>query len=414
MVVGDEPAADEMRVLFVHTATQPPLGADTWVQVQIIATLDRSHHRLHVACATGAPDSPTPTYAAVKGIDGIEIVPVDFGPELYRRSTMGRVLALFGVFPAMVSMARLVRYIRRHRIQVLHTTDRPRDALACVVLARLTGARLIVHSHVAYSAEWMGRSLQWAMSRADALVAVSEFVRTTLIDGGAAPDDVHVVLNAIELDRWQPGAGRDAARAEFGYAADDRVVITVCRLFPPKGPAELIRAIAGVHALHPQVRLLLVGQEMEGGYIDELRADARRLGVERIVTFAGRRSDVPALMAGADLFAMPSNFEPFGLVYAEAMAMELPVVALDNGGTPEVVEHGVTGLLSAAGDHDALVEHLGALLADPDRCRKMGCLGRRHVEERFTLRRQAADMASVYRLVASRSAKRRRKKDGKS
>ncbi|MDP2290706.1 MAG: glycosyltransferase family 4 protein [Actinomycetota bacterium] len=414
MVVGDESSTDEMRVLFVHTATQPPLGADTWVQVQIIATLDRSTHGLHVACATGAPDAPTPTYAALRGIAGIELVPVNFGPELYRRSTMGRVLALFGVFPAILSMARLARYVRRHRIQVLHTTDRPRDALACVVLARLTGARLIVHSHVAYSAEWMGRSLQWSMRRADALVAVSEFVASTLVDGGAEPDHVHVVLNAIELDRWVPGVDRDAARAEFGYSDGDRVVITVCRLFPPKGPDLLIRAVADVRRLHPQVRLLLVGQEMEGGYIDELRAGARALGVEDIITFTGRRSDVPALMAAADLFAMPSNDEPFGLVYAEAMAMELPVVALDNGGTPEVVEHGATGLLSPAGDHEALVGHLAALVADQARCREMGRLGRRHVEERLTLRRQAADMASVYRLVASRPARRQRKKDGKS
>lgn len=414
MVVGDERSTDEMRVLFVHTATQPPLGADTWVQVQIIRALDRSSHALHVACATGAPHSPTPTYQALKGIDGIEVVPVNFGPELYRRSTAGRVLALFGVFPAILSLVRLVLYIRRHRIQILHTTDRPRDALACVVLARLTGARLIVHSHVAYSAEWMGRSLQWAMHRADALVAVSEFVRSTLVDGGAAPDDVHVVLNAIELDRWVPGVGREAARAEFGYSADDRVVITVCRLFPPKGPAELIRAIAGVRQQHAHVRLLLVGQEMEGGYIDELRAGARALGIEPIVTFAGRRSDVPELMAAADVYAMPSTFEPFGLVYAEAMVMELAVVALDNGGTPEVVEHGVTGLLSAVDDHDALVEHLSSLVAEPARCRDMGTRGRRRVQERFMLSRQAADMASVYRLVASRPAKRRRKKDGKS
>ena len=66
--------------------------------------------------------------------------------------------------------------------------------------------------------------------------------------------------------------------------------------------------------------------------------------------FLGRRDDVPAVMAAADVFAMPSEWEPFGLVYAEAMAMALPVVALDNGGTVEVVEPGETGLLSAPDD----------------------------------------------------------------
>ncbi|MDO9173521.1 MAG: hypothetical protein Q7V62_01880, partial [Actinomycetota bacterium] len=79
MVVGDESSTDQMRVLFVHTATQPPLGADTWVQVQIIGSLDRASHRLHVACASGAPVSPTPTYAALRDISGLDVVPVIFG-----------------------------------------------------------------------------------------------------------------------------------------------------------------------------------------------------------------------------------------------------------------------------------------------------------------------------------------------
>jgi len=401
-----------VRVLFVHTATQPPLGADTWVQVQIIGTLDQASHELHVACATGDPDSPTPTFESLRGIDGIEIVPVNFGPELHLRSTGGRFLALFGVFPAIASMARLARHIRRHRIEIIHTTDRPRDALACVLLGRLTGARVVVHSHVGFNVEWMGKSLQWAMRRADAIVAVSEFVKSTLVDGAAASEDVHVVLNAIDLDLWNPIVGRDAARAEFGYSDDMCVVITVCRLFPAKGPGHLIRATARAYQQDPQVRLLLVGQEMDGGYVDELTACSRSLGIDHIVTFAGRRTDVPALMAGADVFALPSTFEPFGLVYAEAMAMKLPVVALDNGGTPEVVEHGVTGLLSAPDDAESLAEHLSRLIANPDLRRAMGARGRQRVEEQFTLRRQATDMATVYRLVASRPSKRAQKRMG--
>ena len=70
-------------------------------------------------------------------------------------------------------------------------------------------------------------------------------------------------------------------------------------------------------------------------------------------------------MAAADVFAMPSVGEPFGLVYAEAMAMELPVVALDSGGAPEVVQHGITGLLSAPGDLDALADNLCAAPVRP-------------------------------------------------
>ena len=83
---GGELSTDTMQVLFVHTATVPPLGADTWVQIQIIPALDRSRHGVHVACATGSASSPTPTFSAVRGVPDVHLVPVDFGTELSTRS----------------------------------------------------------------------------------------------------------------------------------------------------------------------------------------------------------------------------------------------------------------------------------------------------------------------------------------
>ena len=79
-----------------------------------------------------------------------------------------------------------------------------------------------------------------------------------------------------------------------------------------------------------------------------LREQARELGIEKNVIFTGPRSDIAELLAACDVFALPSFEEPFGLVFAEAMAMKRPVVALANGGTPEVVEHGKCGLLSSS------------------------------------------------------------------
>jgi glycosyltransferase involved in cell wall biosynthesis len=107
-------------------------------------------------------------------------------------------------------------------------------------------------------------------------------------------------------------------------------------------------------------------------------------------------------MTAADVYAMPSFGEPFGLVFAEAMAASLPVVAVGNGGTPEVVQHGVTGLLSAPDDDEALAADLLRLLGDPALRDRMGATGRARVEAEFRLERQAADMAAVYdRLLDS-------------
>jgi glycosyltransferase involved in cell wall biosynthesis len=161
----------------------------------------------------------------------------------------------------------------------------------------------------------------------------------------------------------------------------------------------LIKAVAVVHDVHPDVRLLIVGREMEAGYTEKLKLLATELGVSEKVVFTGHRRDVPALMAAADIYAMPSQLEPFGLVYLEAMAMELPVIALNRGGTPEVVENGSDGLLSDPGDAQSLADNLLTCVKEPQRRAEMGRHGRHRAETRFTIGRMARGCEAVYRLL---------------
>jgi glycosyltransferase involved in cell wall biosynthesis len=392
-----------MRVLFVHTATLPPLGADTWIQLQIMKELDRSAYELHVACATGTHDAPTPTFEAISRIPNIQVHPVDLGPELFGRTRTGKVLGLLGALRAFPSLGHLAVFIRHDGVRVIHTTDRPRDALAAVALSRVTRAKCVIHAHVAYG-DWMSPLLKWSLKRADALIAVSDFVADTLVASGHSPENIHVVLNAINPMDWTPGQGRQDARRELEVPEHAPVIITVCRLFPPKGPGELVRALPILRQDFPDVRLVVVGQEMVIGYQKQLEELALELGVADNVIFTGRRGDVERLMAAADIYAMPSLAEPFGLVFLEAMAMELPVVALNSGGAPEVVEHGTTALLSEPGDMAGLTEHLLALIRDPQRRQRMGVNGRRRVEEHFATRRMATDTGLVYEQVTSGGA----------
>ena len=185
------------------------------------------------------------------------------------------------------------------------------------------------------------------------------------------------------------------------------MLASVSRLFSWKGQRELIRAFAQVHGEFPSARLFIVGadaREVEGtAFSVELKALARELGVEKEVIFTGPRPDVPRVMAACDVFTMPSFEEPFGLVFLEAMAMKRPVVALDNGGTPEVVVHGETGLLSPAQDIGALAANIRALLADRARRERMGELGRERALKSFTSRRMAEDAGAAYeRILAQR------------
>jgi glycosyltransferase involved in cell wall biosynthesis len=177
----------------------------------------------------------------------------------------------------------------------------------------------------------------------------------------------------------------------------------VSRLFAQKGQRELLQALARVRRKQPDVWLLVVGAdavEVHGGsFTQELEVLARDLGVADRVVFTGARSDIPRIMAACDVFALPSFEEPFGLVFLEAMAMQRPIVAVNNGGTVEVVEHGRSGLLSPPYDIDALADNIVTLLTNADLRARFGAYGRSRVLDTFNAQRMARDAGRAYRAI---------------
>jgi glycosyltransferase involved in cell wall biosynthesis len=235
--------------------------------------------------------------------------------------------------------------------------------------------------------------------------SISRFVTETVVSTGTPRERVHTVLNGIDPSKWDPAVKGDGIRREFDIPADAPLLVSVSRLFAQKGQREILRALALVRKEVPSVRLLIVGAdalEVHGSsFTAELKILARELGVEDCVTFAGARSDIPQIMAACDVFTLPSFEEPFGLVFLEAMAMQRPVVAVDNGGTPEVVEHGRSGLLSPAQDIDALARNILTLVKDGELRARMGAYGRSRVLEYFNAQRMARDAGAAYESILS-------------
>jgi glycosyltransferase involved in cell wall biosynthesis len=380
------------RVLFINSALLA--GADTWIHFLLLRNLPQDRFELHAA---GQPGSAAPALDELRSIPGIVLRPTNFGPSLWQRSKFQKVASIGYALPALASLLGLAAHIRRHRIAILHSTDRPRDAIACVVLAALTGAKALIHAHVNYG-DWMSRGVTWALGRADAIVGVSSHTAKTFVDAGYRPDRVHAVLNAIEPSRWDPSLDPAPGRASLGVPDGAPLIVSVARLFPGKGHFELLSALALVKPKYPNVRLAVVGSDYpaDSGTTRMLGEHARELGIGENVVFTGQRSDIALLLAACDVFSLPSFEEPFGLVFAEAMAMKRPVVALTNGGTPEVVEHGKCGLLSPPGDIDALAANLLQLLGDPALRTQFGEYGRSRVERHFTPQRMASDFAELY------------------
>src|SRR5262249_6695657 len=112
------------RVLFINSALL--LGADTWIHLLLLRNLSQDYYELHAA---GQPGSPAPAFDELRAIPGIALRPTNFGPSLWRRSNLQKLASIADAFPAVASLLGLAAHIRRHRIEILHCTDRPRDAI---------------------------------------------------------------------------------------------------------------------------------------------------------------------------------------------------------------------------------------------------------------------------------------------
>lgn len=377
------------RVLFINSAQLA--GADTRIHLLLLRNLSHGQFELHAA------GQPGPAFDELRAIPGIALRPTNFGPSLWQRSTLEKLTSIAGVVPAAASLLRLATYIRRHRIQILHSTDRPRDAIACVALAALTAAKALIHAHVDCG-DWRSRGVRWALARADAIVGVSNHTARTFVEAGYRSDRVHAILNAIEPSHWDPSLDPAPGRTSLGVPDGAPLIVSAGRIFRGKGQFELLGALALVKRKYPNVRLAVVGSDYPAGSgtTEILKEHARELGIGENVVFTGQRSDVPSLLAACDVFSLPSFEEPFGLVFAEAMAMKRPVVALSNGGTPEVVEHGKCGLLCPPCDIHSLADNLLRLLADPALRTQFGEYGRSRVMKHFTPQRLASDFSTLY------------------
>jgi glycosyltransferase involved in cell wall biosynthesis len=252
----------------------------------------------------------------------------------------------------------LVRRFRGERVALVHAHEFTMNLYGAVA-GRLVGVPVVATVHGRnYYPDALRRV--WAMRLLPrlgaAVVAVSADIQGFLEELGVAP--VRVIANGIDVDRYVAGDGR-AARAALGIPAEAVVVGAVGNLYPVKGHATLIDAVARLDL--PSVHIVIAGR---GSEEEALEQQAGAAGLGDRLHLLGFRDDVPELLASFDIYALPSTSEGQSLALIEAMAASLPIVATRVGGTPEIVEHERSALLSTAGDAEELAAMLRRLIDD--------------------------------------------------
>jgi phosphatidylinositol alpha-1,6-mannosyltransferase len=256
--------------------------------------------------------------------------------------------------------------------------------------AGIARAVALTHGHEAGWAALPGaRSLLRRIGRdVDVVTYLGEYFRTRL---GRVLGDVTTLERlapGVDTDAFTPAVSGAAVRARYGLT-DRPVVVCVSRLVARKGQDTLIRAWPLVQRRVPDAALLLVSG---GPYRSTLERLAGSLGVRRDVVFTGSVpwAELPAHFAAGDVYAMPCrtrrgglDVEGLGIVYLEASACGLPVVAGDSGGAPDAVREGETGYVVPGRDIGAVAERIGVLLADPALAARLGAAGRAWVEAQW-------------------------------
>lgn len=364
--------------------------------VNLSAGLDRRRFDLHIGCF------------ARRG---------ELLPELETRRiplTEYKISRLYGLH-TLIQQVRFARYLRRHRIDIVHTYNFYANCFA-VPAARMAGVPVVVASirdTGAFLTPTYQRVHRMICRLASVVLVNAAAVRSWLIGEGYRAATLEVIHNGIDLapfERPRPGA---AVRREFGIPEGVPVIAMLGRINRLKGVEYFIDAAAVVAAKFPDARFLIVGAALlmkngaitpNSAYLVELHERIRHLGLEGRVAFTGFRLDVPELLRAITVSVHPSLSEALSNAVLESMAAALPVVATRVGGTPEIIEDGVTGLLVPPQDSAALAAAIVPILEDPHLAARLGHAAHRRVVEHFSLEQMVRATERLYlaRLAQAR------------
>jgi glycosyltransferase involved in cell wall biosynthesis len=338
----------------LHTESSPGLGGQEIRTLRELGWTRERGWRVLLACQAGG------ALEARARAQGLETAP----------------LRMRGAWDPL-AIRRLVGLIRRERVDVVHTHSSV-DAWLAGTAARLARVPVVRTRHVSIP---IRRGWNAVYTRlADRVITSGEAIRALVVGAGVPAERVVAIPAGVDIEEFRPRPRAGELAAALGLTRP--VVGSVAMFRGSKGHAHLIDAFRLVRERVPSATLLLVGEGIRRGWVEEL-AVAR--GVREAVVFTGLREDVPALLSVMDCFVQASTrTEGVPQSLLQAFAATVPVVATAVGGIPEIVADGITGVLVKAEDPRWLAEAIGAVLADPEAARARAGAGRRLVVERFS------------------------------
>lgn len=295
------------------------------------------------------------------------------------------------------AFARLVRFLRNGKFDILHCHLPLADTIGRVAGRFARIPVLVTTEHGKHL--WKNAAHLMFERMLDRVTDARICVSRDIMEIRARREKTHwqklkYIPNAVDPSRFEgPGKGRAAVMAEFGWPPADPLVVSVGRLVSAKNYPLLVEAIARLRKSEAHVRCLIVG---EGDHRSEIAGRIDSLDAKEHVRLAGARTDIPDILAAADVFVLSSVREGLPVSLLEAMASGTAIAATAVGGILDAITDGENGLLVPAGDAGALASAIGKLLGAIELRRRLGRAAKQVVEEQFSIHRTAKLTGELY------------------
>lgn len=296
----------------------------------------------------------------------------------------------------------IARYCREHKIDVIDAHTGNAHTIGLLAKAAVPRVKLVVHRRVDFVPHsGVINKLKYLTPKVDRYIAISHAIKRILVAYGVPDERVRVARSAV------PGGAMQAfdkaeERAQFAkvFGIDPALTFigNTAALTDQKGHDVLLRALKILKDRGVKAHVFIAGAGANRDALEQLRID---LDLEYDATFLGFIEEVPRFLASMDMMTMPSNLEGLGTAILDAIHADLCVVATNAGGIPEMIEHGVSGLLSPVGDAPALAANLALAAGDAALRQRLSAAARAHAEREFSVEAMVASNLATYReLVA--------------
>lgn len=373
-------------ITILHLRDTHEIGGPGKTILETHRAIDRERFRLHLGVfLTRGESGDSPFVAEARRLG----MPVHFirGFNQFDPRLIGRVISL----------------VKALRVDIVHAHEVKSDVITYLA-SRLHSIPIITTLH-----GWIGNGLRQRLLVAldkfiirgfNRVIAVSRQIEGELIASGVPPDKLHLLHNAIVVERYRRTGQRGALTEVIGQPISSPVIASIGRLSPEKGHADLIDAIAIICRRGHKVSLVLIG---DGPERSKLIGQVKSLGLEGSVHLPGYLSEPQRLLEEIDLMVLPSHTEGLPNAALEALLMEVPVLATKVGGTPEVISDGETGRLIPPHSPEALAAGIVEFFANTEKWRRMASRGRDVVEANFNFKVRTHKLEAIYTGVVEQA-----------